>query len=75
MRLRKYRRLWPKFLQTWKVPRRKFEDSSQLTNWILESGVTCHMTPDILNFVPGSLVKMDKYIEVADGHLVKKKRG
>ena len=32
------------------------------------------MTPDILNFVPGSLVKMDKYIEVADGHLFKKKR-
>ena len=26
------------------IPRRYFEDSSQLTNWILDSGLTCHMT-------------------------------
>ena len=41
----------------------------QPTNWILDSGAMCHMTPDISDFVPGSLVEMDKYIEVADGHL------
>ena len=23
----------------------KYGDSSQLTNWILDSGATCHMTP------------------------------
>ena len=40
----------------------------QLTNFILDSGVNCHMTPDISDFVPGSLVETDKYIEVVDGH-------
>ena len=47
--------------------RRYFGDSSQPTNWILESGATCHMTPTISDFIPGSLVEKDKYIEVADG--------
>ena len=28
-------------------PRRYFGDSSQLTNLILDSGTTCHMTPEI----------------------------
>ena len=28
-------------------PRIYYGDSSQLTNWILDSGVTCHITPDI----------------------------
>ena len=28
------------------IPRRNFGDSLQLTNWILESGVTCHMTSE-----------------------------
>ena len=26
-------------------------DSLQPTNWILDLGVTCHMTPDILDFI------------------------
>ena len=26
-------------------PSRNFGDSSQLTNWILDSGTTCHMKP------------------------------
>ena len=47
---------------------RHFSDSSQLTNWILDSGTTCHMTPQVSNFIPGSLEYMDKYIEVADGN-------
>ena len=46
--------------------RRNFGDSSQLTNWILDSGLTCHITTDISYFVPGSLVETDKYIEVVD---------
>ena len=26
---------------------RDFGDSLQLTNWILDSGATCHMTPQV----------------------------
>ena len=42
---------------------RKFSDSSKLINWILESGSTCHMTPRVSGFIPGSLEYRDKYIE------------
>ena len=45
-------------------------NSSQLTNWILDSGATCYMTPEVTDFVPGSLEGTDKFIEVADGHHV-----
>ena len=55
------------------VTRIYYGDSSQLTNYILYSGVTCHMTPNILDFIPGLLVQTDKYIVVADGHFVAKK--
>ena len=34
---------------------RYFGDSLQLTNWILDSGSTYHMTPQVLGFIPGSL--------------------
>ena len=34
---------------------RDFGDGSQLTNWILDSGATCHITPQISYFNPGSL--------------------
>ena len=27
------------------IPRRNDGDSSQLTNWIIDSGATCHMKP------------------------------
>ena len=30
-----------------------YGDSSQLTNWILDSGATCHMTPEVTDFIPG----------------------
>ena len=33
----------------------KYDDSSQLTNWILYSGATLYMTPEVTDFVPGSL--------------------
>ena len=47
-----------------------FGDSQQYTNQILDSGETFHMTPEVLDFIPGSLEDMDKNIEVADGHHV-----
>ena len=51
-----------------------YGDSSQLTNWILDSGATCHMTPEVTDFIPGSLEDTDKYIEVVDGHHVTAKQ-
>ena len=47
-----------------------YGDSSQFTNWILDSGATCHMTPTVSDFIPGSLEDTDKYIEVANGQYV-----
>ena len=46
----------------------KYGDISQLTNWILDSGATCHMTPEVFDFIPGKLEDTDKYIEIADRH-------
>ena len=51
-----------------------YGDSSQLTNWILDSGATCHMTPEVTDFVSGSLEDTDKFIEVADEHHVTAKQ-
>ena len=52
----------------------KYGDSSQLTNWILDSGATCHMTSEVSDFIPGTLEDTDKYIEVADRHHVTAKQ-
>ena len=30
----------------------KYGDSLQLTNWILDLGATCHMTPEVTDFIP-----------------------
>ena len=38
-------------------PQIYFGDRLQLTNWILESSATCHMTPEISYYIPGSLVE------------------
>ena len=51
-----------------------YGDSSQLTNWIFDSGATCHMTSEVTDFIPGSLEDTDKFIEVADGHHVTAKQ-
>ena len=51
-----------------------YGDSFQLTNWMLDSGVTCHMTPEVTDFIPGSLEDTDKFIEVADRHHVTAKQ-
>ena len=48
--------------------------NSQLTNCILDSGATCHMTPEVSDFIPGLLEDKDKHIEVADGHYVTAKQ-
>ena len=49
------------------VPKNKYYgDSSQLTNWILDSRATCHITPEVTDFIPRSLEDTDKLIEVAD---------
>ena len=29
-----------------------YGNSLQLTNWILDSGATCHMTPEVTDFIP-----------------------
>ena len=55
-------------------PSGNFGDSSQLTNCILDSGVTYHMTPEVLDFIPGSLEDTYKHIEVADGHHIMAKQ-
>ena len=57
-----------------KFPSDKYGDSLQLTNWILDSGATCHMTPEVTDFITGSLEDTDKYIEVADGNHVTEKQ-
>ena len=57
-----------------KCPSRNFGDSLQLTNWILDSGATCHMQPEVSDFIPGSLEDTDKNIEVADGNNVTAKQ-
>ena len=55
-------------------PSRDFGDSLQLTNWILNSHATCHMTPQVSDFIPGLLEDKDKHIEVSDGHHVTSKK-
>ena len=51
-----------------------YGESSQLTNWILDSRAMCHMTPEVTDFIPGSLEDTDKFIEVVDGHHVTAKQ-
>ena len=51
-----------------------FGESFQLTNRILDFGPTCHMKPQVSDFIIGSLGETDKYIEVSDGHHVTAKK-
>ena len=39
-----------------------FGYSSKLINWILDSGATCHMSPDVSYFIPDLLDDTDKHI-------------
>ena len=36
-------------------PSEIYGDSSKLTDWILDSGEMCHMTPEVSHFIPGLL--------------------
>ena len=57
-----------------KYSSRDFGDSSQLTNWILDPGSMCQITPQVSGFILGSLEDTDKHIEVADGYHVTSKQ-
>ena len=57
-------------------PNRDFGDSYQLTNCNLDSGSTCHITPQVSDVISGSLKHTDKLIEVEDGyHVTVKQEG
>ena len=43
---------------------KEYGDSSQLTNWILDSGATCHMNPEVTNFIPVSLEDTDNSLKL-----------
>ena len=45
-----------------------------MTNWILDYGATCHMTPEVSDCIPSSLEDTNKHIGVADGHHVTEKQ-
>ena len=53
---------------------RDFGDSLQLTNWILDSGATCHMKPQFSYLFSGSLEDTDKYIKLENGKYVMAKQ-
>ena len=57
-------------------PNGNFGDSLQLIKWILDSWATCHMTPEVSDFIPVFLEDTDKHIGVADGnHVTAKQKG
>ena len=60
--------LWHKCLVMTKLPVEVLVKVIKLTNWIIDSVATCHMTPQVLCFIPGSLEDKDKHIEVLDVH-------
>ena len=49
-------------------------DSSQLTNWIWDSGAMCHMKPEVLDFITGLLQDTHEHIEAMDRHHVTEKQ-
>ena len=57
-----------------KCPGEHFGENSQLTNWILDYGATCQITPEVSYFIPCSLEDTDKHIKVADRHHVTSKQ-
>ena len=51
-----------------------FDGSLQLTTWNLYSEATCHMSPEVSDFIQCLLEDIDNLIEVADGHHVTAKQ-
>ena len=60
--------IWHLCLVTAKVLVDILGDSSKFTNYILDSGATCNMTPQLSDFIPDLLEDTDKYTKVADGN-------
>ena len=48
--------------------------NSLLTKWIVDLGATCHMTPQVSDFVPDLLEDTDECIEVGDRYYVTAKK-
>ena len=46
----------------------------QMTNWILDSVATCHMTPEVSDFIPCLLEDIAKHVEDTDRHHVTEKQ-
>ena len=59
---RRYTRLCHVCLSNVEIPRKDYLYSCQLTNFILDSGATCHMRPEISDIIPNLLVKTDKHL-------------
>ena len=57
-----------------KFPSKDFGESLQLNNWVLDSGATYHMMPQVSDFISSLLDDTDIHIEVADGHHVTAKQ-
>ena len=55
--------LYGTYVTHYKISTTDCVDSMQLTYWVLDSGATYHTTLDISDFIPGPMVKIDKYIE------------
>ena len=68
--IKRYIHIWHVCLVTMKVLVDILVTFLQLTNWILDSLATCHMSPQVSDFIPGSLENRNNYIRVADGHYV-----
>ena len=56
------------------ITRINHEEISQLSNLVLNSDATCHMTPEISDFIPRWLVETYKYTKVTDRNFVTLKR-
>ena len=55
---------------SYECPSGNLGDSLQLTYSNFYYRATCQMTPEVLDFIPGSLEDTDKHIEVVDKHHV-----
>ena len=44
--------------------------SCDLSNWVMDSECTCHMSPYRSDFEPDSLISENRIVEIADGNTV-----
>ena len=52
----------------------KYGDSLQLTNWILDSGATCHMTPEVSDSILGSLEDTENTLKLRTDIMSRQKK-